>query len=245
MFETTQVRAPLHVEAATRMAVLRMLRARADKRNLGEIVEEALQAWLQKNACEDPAAAQAAARGYQWKSLFLPEGTCLRFEYRRQTYHAQVCGDAIVYRGRAYSPRQLLLHITGSVRNAWREFWLRCPGDDRWHLADTRRHILRRSPRGLHLRGADTVPPRADQGAAPAQGVPRPTRRSQDFGLSNYAFMSIPDNLARYDRMRSMLYRDDLVRADQPDLGQPQGAGGRIHAGRAGPRDRRFHAWQP
>jgi hypothetical protein len=179
MFETMQVQ----ITPATRAAVLRFLRTRADRRTVSEVAEQALLAWLQQAACNDPEAAQAVARGYQWKSLFLPEGTCVRFDYQRRTYHAEVRGDRIVYQGAAYSPRQLLLYITGTVRNAWRELWLRGPGDFRWHLADTRRHILRRTAR---------------------------------------------------------LYRDDLVRSDQPDLSNKLGGGGRTRAGRAGPRDRRY-----
>jgi hypothetical protein len=131
----------------TREAVLAMLKAKGDARTLEAVVDEALHGWLQKATCEDPQAAHAAARGYQWKSLFLPEGTLVRFDYRRETYQAEVRGNNIIYQGRAYSPRQLLLHITGTVRNAWRELWLRSPGDARWHLADTRRRILRRLPR--------------------------------------------------------------------------------------------------
>lgn len=68
-----------------RAAVLRLLRAGHDPRNLSAVVEQALQAWLHTTACNDPARAQAAARGYQWKSLFLPEGTCLRSDYQHQT----------------------------------------------------------------------------------------------------------------------------------------------------------------
>jgi hypothetical protein len=200
------------------LAVLRMLKARGDARSLPDLVEDTVQAWLQQCTCEDPPAAQAAARGYQWKSLFLPEGTLVRFTWRHDTYNAQVCGDAIVYRGRAYSPRALLLHVTGSVRNAWRELWLRSPGDDRWHLADTRRHILRRSARGLHRRGEDTVRPPPDKPIV----------------------FSTAHNMVDYDRKRSVLYRDDLVRPDQPDLTSRRGGGGRTRAGREGPRDRRY-----
>jgi hypothetical protein len=143
MFATTA----FSLSATTRAAVLALLKAKGDARSLEAVVDEALHAWLQKTTCEDPQAAHAAARGYQWKSLFLPEGTLLRFDYRWETYEAQVRGNKIIYQGRAYSPRQLLLHITGTVRNAWRELWLRSPGDARWHLADTRRRILRRVPR--------------------------------------------------------------------------------------------------
>jgi hypothetical protein len=142
MFATTV----LTLRGPTREAVLALLKAKGDARSLEAVVDEALHAWLQKATCEDPQAAHAAARGYQWKSLFLPDGTLVRFDYCRETYQAEVRGNNIIYQGRAYSPRQLLLHITGTVRNAWRELWLRSPGDARWHLADTRRRILRRTP---------------------------------------------------------------------------------------------------
>ena len=141
----------LQLRPPTREAVLRMLAATGDTRRLEAIVDEALQDWLQKTTCAEPEAAHEAARGYLWKSLFLPDGTLLRFDYRRETYRAEVRGNQIIFEGRPYSPRQLLLHITGSVRNAWRELWLRCPGDFRWHLADTRRRILRTTPRGAPI----------------------------------------------------------------------------------------------
>jgi hypothetical protein len=70
MFETML----LKLRPPTRAAVLRMLEAKGDARGLEAVIDEALQAWLQKATCEDPQAAHAAARGYQWKSLFLPEG---------------------------------------------------------------------------------------------------------------------------------------------------------------------------
>ena len=95
MFDHNQVR----LDPTTREAVEALLRARGDRRFLNAIVDEALKAWLQQAACADPATTQAAARGYLWKSLFLPEGTLLRCRYRGDTYVAQVEGDDIVYQG--------------------------------------------------------------------------------------------------------------------------------------------------
>jgi hypothetical protein len=131
----------------TRAAVLDMLAAHGNKRSLNELVEEVLQDWLAQATRDDPETAHEVARGYQWKSLFLPDGTLLRFYYKGQYEEASVVGNEIRYQGWAYSPRQLIYHITGTVRNAWRTLWIRSPGDFRWHLADTRRRILRRTPR--------------------------------------------------------------------------------------------------
>jgi hypothetical protein len=131
----------------TRAAVLDMLAAQGNKRSLNELIEEVLQDWLAQTSRDDPETAHEAARGYQWKSLFLPDGTLLRFMVDGQYVEASVVGNEIRYQGWAYSPRQLIYHITGTVRNAWRTLWIRSPGDFRWHLADTRRRILRRTPR--------------------------------------------------------------------------------------------------
>jgi hypothetical protein len=60
MFETTVFK----LRAPTRAAVLGMLKAKGDARSLEAVVDEALHAWLQKNTCEDPQAAHAAASGH-------------------------------------------------------------------------------------------------------------------------------------------------------------------------------------
>ncbi len=107
------------------------------------------------------------------------------------------------------------MHVTGQVRNAWLALWIRCPGDARWHLADTRRRILRR------------VPARA---AALASSASSPSRTLA------------PDHVLRAHRRQSYLRRDDCVLDDQADLSirLPAGRGaGPYGAGRAGPRDRR------
>lgn len=232
------------IKPTTQTAVLRLLRIRGDARSLQQVAEEALQEWLEKAAIENPPEAHKAARGYQWKSLFLPEGTLLRFHYQRQVYDAEVRGDDIVFEGGRYSPRQLLLHITGAVRNAWRELWVRSPGDFRWHLADTRRHILRRTPRGLHPRGIDaTGIPAANADIVHRASLRRKgivceqPRQEADAAQARKPCFSSIQSAAQ---ARAILYRDDIVRDDQPDLTNRKAGGGRVRAGRAGPRDRRY-----
>lgn len=77
-----------------------------------------------------------ALRGFQWKNVFLPEGTSLRTNYRERSEFAKVVGDQIVTdEGKWVTPSQLAnLHASG--RNAWRFVWLRFPGDDFWMRAD-------------------------------------------------------------------------------------------------------------
>ena len=45
------------------------------------------------------------------------------------TYHARVEGDDIVFNGRKVSPRGLTLAIAGEGRNAWRDLYIRFPGE--------------------------------------------------------------------------------------------------------------------
>ena len=73
-------------------------------------------------APQQPAAASAA--GYQWKQVFLPEGTRLRASFGRQPYFATVVGAEIKSDGHAVSPSCFAnLHGSGN-RNAWRAVWL-------------------------------------------------------------------------------------------------------------------------
>ncbi|MQA20694.1 hypothetical protein [Rugamonas rivuli] len=74
--------------------------------------------------------------GYQWKELFLPEGTRLRASFDRQQYFAIVEGAEIKYGKHAVSP-SCFANLQGSGnRNAWKAIWLRLPGSDAWLLAD-------------------------------------------------------------------------------------------------------------
>ncbi|GGY41305.1 hypothetical protein [Pseudoduganella albidiflava] len=77
-----------------------------------------------------------ALRGFQWKTLFLPEGTILRTTYGQTAGFAKVGGDHIVSDdGATLTPSQFAnRHARG--RNAWRFIWLRFPGDDGWVRAD-------------------------------------------------------------------------------------------------------------
>jgi hypothetical protein len=73
-----------------------------------------------------------AMRGFQWKNVFLPEGTTLRTSYRDTIEFAKVVGDSIVSDdGACLTPSQFAnRHAQG--RNAWQLVWLRFPGDEHW-----------------------------------------------------------------------------------------------------------------
>lgn len=79
-------------------------------------------------------------RGFQWKNVFLPDGTRLRTSYRHATEFAKVVGDRIMSDdGARFTPSQFANRYANG-RNAWRYVWLRFPGDDYWiRAADCRK----------------------------------------------------------------------------------------------------------
>ncbi len=136
----------LQTDAAPAVVELEdFLRETASPLSAGEATALALRAWI---AAQRQAAGQrqvagqrpAAGLGYHWKCLFLPDGTELRMEYARQDFHARVDGNAIRYEGRAVSPREFTLAVAGDGRNAWRDLWVRFPGERGW----LRAMVLRR-----------------------------------------------------------------------------------------------------
>jgi hypothetical protein len=98
---------------------------------------------LRQTSAPSPSTATGSARGYQWKELFLPDGTDVRMRCGGDVHHARVSGDAIVYQGHRVSPRQLTLAIAGDGRNAWRDLSLRLPGEKRFQPASLLRHRAR------------------------------------------------------------------------------------------------------
>ncbi|UUZ54985.1 hypothetical protein LP419_03400 [Massilia sp. H-1] len=56
-----------------------------------------------------------AARGYLWKTVFLPHATVLRMLHEGQSHLAEVVGDHIIHRGVSVSPRGMTLAIAGEV----------------------------------------------------------------------------------------------------------------------------------
>ena len=89
------------------------------------------------------------AQGYQWKTLFLPSGTELRMSTREATHHARVEGDDIIFHGHRVSPRGMTLAIAGDGRNAWRDVWLRLPGQTAFWPASRHRREHARVAAGL------------------------------------------------------------------------------------------------
>lgn len=114
------------------------LREKNDPRDPVEIVGLAIDYWL-TNADFKPELlreVEGNIQGYQWKSLFLPNGTRIRMQYKGSYFYAKVEGDKIIYNEKPTSPAQLVNTITGTSRNAWRDLWIKRPEDMEWKSAD-------------------------------------------------------------------------------------------------------------
>jgi hypothetical protein len=118
-------------------------KCRAD---MAEIVSEAVKQWLERKRAER-ARGRSRLRpmtGYQWKRLFLPDGTILRAHFQQQQFRAKVEKSRIVFNGTAMSPNDFARAGGGANRNAWKAIWLLFPGEREWLLADECRPAPRR-----------------------------------------------------------------------------------------------------
>jgi hypothetical protein len=116
-----------------------------------EIAADAVNDWVRRNSPD--AIAMPATNGYQWKQLFLPNGTLLRTIFNGKNHHCLVEGDQILYEGRAMSPSGFVNAIGGIRRNAWKSLWILLPDTTTWKLADS----MRTKKRRVHTR--KTSPP--------------------------------------------------------------------------------------
>ena len=111
------------------------LRNNGDPRDPVEVFPLALDYWISNASWKPELLAESDARGYQWKNLFLSDGTQIRMQYKGAYSYAKVEGDEIIYKGQTISPSNLANSITGSSRNAWRDLWIKRPNDKEWKLA--------------------------------------------------------------------------------------------------------------
>lgn len=80
-----------------------------------EIAELAVTEWLARHTPD--VIPMHKTRGYQWKQLFLPDGTVLRTVYQGKNHHCLVEGDTILYSGKETSLSQFV-NVIGGVRRS-------------------------------------------------------------------------------------------------------------------------------
>jgi len=141
---------------------------------------------LLKPAPAAPATQPAAQpdNGYQWKQVFLPEGTKLRASFGRQSYFAMVEGEQIKYGKHAISPSCLANLFGSGNRNAWKAVWLRFPGSDEWLLAETCRSA--RHAAIVRMLGDDQrETPQRSHAASERTGAPNKSAAGRDISRLN------------------------------------------------------------
>lgn len=89
--------ATLAIPATTLCRLLQYANAHPAERSAGELAATAIEEWLAR--AEGPSAPGIRLHGFQWKTVFLPEGTQLRAWNRSGFAFAEVIGDRIVCQG--------------------------------------------------------------------------------------------------------------------------------------------------
>ncbi|MBP1204649.1 hypothetical protein JOD97_002691 [Duganella sp. 1411] len=119
----------------TLLQLIEKLRRRDGSQDISEAMTKAVECWLEDPARFAPSADPEDMHGYQWKSLFLPEGTVLKSWSYGENNYARVEGDQIIHDGRAVSPNQFAQSFARSTRNAWQDLFIRRPGDKTFKIA--------------------------------------------------------------------------------------------------------------
>ncbi len=132
----------LRLPTATQLALSEYLRETRSLMSPNDVAIVAIDAWLANQRPVQSPGATSTLHGYQWKTLFLPDGTDLRMLYDGNGYFAHVRGDHLTYQGLHVSPRQFTRMVASGVRNAWRDIFVRFPGTRDWKRADALRREL-------------------------------------------------------------------------------------------------------
>lgn len=139
------------VPAKLFLELVDFLREQGSDRDPVQAVSDAIDYWME-NASWKPADLMpeifaTKSPGYTWKykddAIFLPHGTEIRMPYKGQYHYARVEGDEIKYKGAPTSPGAFANVVADSSRNAWRDLWIKRPGDKEWALADKCRREMK------------------------------------------------------------------------------------------------------
>ena len=142
----------------------------SDTLALEPFVIEAIRNYLHPAPAAEAPPAATHGTGYQWKQVYLPDGTRLRASFGGHSYVARVEGDEIKYGAYAMSPSRFANLQGSGNRTAWKAIWLCLPGSDEWVLADVLRSARQAAVARLLGEGA----PAAAQASAQVQPQPEP-----------------------------------------------------------------------
>ncbi len=167
--------ATLAIPTTTLCRLLQYADAHQAEQNAGELAAIAIEEWLARAAGGE--VPRARLRGYQWKTVFLPEGTQLRAWNRSGFAYAEVVGDVILHLGEPVSPHEFICRCKGISRSAWAEVRLLFPGENQWKRADAHRRELARVPLPQAKPAPATVAPPVQPAPKFSSVLPPPTQR--------------------------------------------------------------------
>jgi hypothetical protein len=76
-------------------------------------------------------------RGYQWQNVYLPNGTQVRMTYRGEATYGEIRNEKLYLDEVSMSPSEFARHVANNTsRNAWRDIYVKFPGDGGWKFAD-------------------------------------------------------------------------------------------------------------
>lgn len=76
-------------------------------------------------------------KGYQWKNVFLPNGTKLKMHYQGMDSISEVKHQQVVFNQKEHSPSSFANTVANNTsRNAWRDIWIMFPGSTGWKFAN-------------------------------------------------------------------------------------------------------------
>jgi hypothetical protein len=130
----TRIAVPIPTQLFLQLA--EFLRSKGDARDPVTAVYDAIDYWMSNADWKPELLRQSSGQGYQWKSLFMPEGTEVRMQYKGRYHYAKVEGDYLVHEGEPTSPGSMANTVASSSRNAWKDLWIKRPTDPEWRLAD-------------------------------------------------------------------------------------------------------------
>jgi len=121
----------VQVDTDTMLRLISHLKVRGGAQDVTEAITGAIELWLREQSQLPFNCDPASVRGYQWKSLFLPEGTEIRsWSYGEHNY-ARVEGDEIIHKGKSVTPNEFAQSFARSMRNAWMDLSVRHPPQPR------------------------------------------------------------------------------------------------------------------
>jgi hypothetical protein len=201
----------LQVDTDTLLRLISQLKLRGGTQDLSEVVTSAIELWLREQSKLATGSDPASVRGYQWKTLFLPDGTELRSWSYGEYNYARVVGDEIIHKGRSVSPNQFAQAFARSFRNAWMDLYIKRPEDKQFKNAGRLRQelaeqaarpvvamptapdttitaLLAALQQKLQAPPPPAEPPPRPRDTTPGEGWTLPERRKFRFRIEDVAF---------------------------------------------------------